>query len=204
MRVVRVEKKIELLISLLAQRLERLSAIQYQMICAVVIIIGVAGIYCSLWECGLGERLVGVFLTDSSESLLSLQETRNTYKKRLLELEARFNTGRKEQIHAEQSSNGQQQDLVQALDHAARHSAVHLRGIRAEEIESSLQQGTRHRHRVEVVGDFRALSSFVSDISEQHSPIVVKEVEIRSSEWSYPVEPLAAQLVLESGTAAGD
>jgi hypothetical protein len=55
-----------------------------------------------------------------------------------------------------------------------------------------------------VTGNFAGISTFIRDISEQGSPIVLIEVEVKSPEWSYPAQPLQATLLLETAAVEGD
>jgi hypothetical protein len=194
-----LEKYIDSLISFLALRVGRLSPVQYQACCVVVIVVGAFGTYC-----GPGKHLVRGSLTDTDEALESLEDRRDLHRKQLLELEVKLKEYPRVELGGQESTGVVQHDLVHIIDRASRQGTVRVEGVRAEGVGVSDRQAIRHRHQVMVTGNFAGISTFIRDISEQGSPIVLIEVEVKSPEWSYPAQPLQATLLLETAAVEGD
>lgn len=188
-----LERSIDLLISFFADKLERLSALQFRVICVLLVASGVAVLCCGPFQSW--RRRVYI---DRSEDLVELHRKYQLYRRQLAEVEKNLSDFRRSQVEIREYAEGGQLDLVHAIDRAALQSAVRVEGVQAERFGGANRQGARLRHQVLISGDFSGLSAFVADISQAHSSVVLIEVEVKSPGWSYPLQPLAAKLSIES------
>lgn len=86
--------------------------------------------------------------------------------------------------------------IVQIIDTAARKASLVVGAL--ESVESGgAQDGQQHeRYRLRISGNYQGLSEFVAILSSSASPLTIVEIAISAKQWSYPEEPLVAELLL--------
>jgi hypothetical protein len=194
MNAQRAGRYVESLIGFVVLHVGRLSLAQYQITCIVCIVLGTVCIYSSM-----GEHLIIELSTDAREELQALENRRDLHHRQILELDARLHEVRRIQSEPYSQLTSTRQDLVQTIDRASRQNPVQVLGVQATGPVAFGTQGARQRHQVVLRGYFSEITAFIRDISEQHSTIMVVEVEVKSPEWSYPEQPLQAILSVEAG-----